>query len=184
MISGIDVSSYQTTHFPTSGNDFAFIKATEGTTYVNPNQNGQTYTGREAGLVLGFYHYLHGGNYAEQAQFFVDKCASIPGDILAVDWEESSVSCANKDFFLKTVKRLRPKHKVILYCNRDFWLHHDNTSFCQDGLWIADPNHVQGKPGIMHHWDFHQYGVRGNTDQDVANFSSRNALRTWAHDLL
>ena len=35
---------------------------------------------------------------------------------------------------------------MILYCNRDFWLHRDSTSFCADGLWIADPSAPEGQP--------------------------------------
>lgn len=184
MINGIDVSGYQRTSFVTSGLDFAWIKATEGTSYINPHQNGQAYTARHDGLVTGFYHFLVPGNFNQQADYFVNKCGSVPGDMLAVDWEIPGISCADKDSFIRTVKRLRPKHKVLLYCNTDYWLNRDITSYCGDGLWIADPSAPVGKPNIQHQWTFHQYGIRGGTDVDVSDFRSRNGLRTWAHELV
>lgn len=183
-IQGIDVSSYQAETFTTSGLDFVFVKATEGTSYINPKQGKQAATARTAGLVLGFYHFLHPGNIAAQAAYFVDRCASVEGDLLVCDWETTGSgehpSNADKDAFLREVKRLRPGHKVGLYCNTDYWLHRDGTSNCGDFLWIADPQPAPGKPRIKHPWTFHQYSISGGVDRNVANFATRAALRTWA----
>lgn len=184
MINGIDVASYQPETYAVTGLDFVFVKATEGTSYINPRMARQAATARSAGLALGFYHFLHPGNIAAQAQYFVDKCASLHGDMLVCDWESApgagGASCAEKDAFLREVKRLRPTtHKVGLYCNTDYWLHRDKTSYCADFLWIADPNHPAGHPRIEHPWTFHQHSISGGTDRDVANFASRAALRAW-----
>ena len=182
MINGIDVASYQDATPSVSGLDFVFIKATEGRSYVSGKQNRQAATARTAGLVVGFYHFLHPGNIQAQAEWFVDKCASLEGDMLVCDWETTAdgkrPTCAEKDQFLRAVKKLRPTHKVGLYCNTDYWKHRDTTSFCQDFLWIADPNSPKGKPSIKAKWLFHQWGQRG-TDQDVAAFNSRSDLRNW-----
>lgn len=183
MISGIDVASYQAETFPTSGLDFVFVKATEGTAYVNPKMGRQAATARAAGLPLGFYHFLRSGNVAAQAAYFVDRCASLQGDMLVCDWETSGTdrpSNADKDAFLREVKRLRPGHRVGLYCNTDYWLNRDHTSDCGDFLWIADPNHPAGHPAIKHAWTFHQYASTGGTDRNVAQFANRAALRSWA----
>lgn len=183
MIRGIDVASYQERSYPTTGLDFVFVKATEGTTYVNPKMGGQAATARTAGLVLGFYHFLHPGNVKAQAAYFVDRCASLPGDMLVCDWETTGTGTrptnADKDAFLREVKRLRPGHRVGLYCNLDYWKNRDTTSYAADFLWIADPGAPVGKPRIKAPWRFHQYAVSGGTDRNAASFASRAALRAW-----
>lgn len=183
MISGIDVASYQDRTYPTSGLDFVFVKATEGTSYINPKMGTQAATARTAGLALGFYHFLHPGDVKAQAAYFVAKCASLPGDMLVCDWETppggKGASCAEKDAFIKAVKLLRPGHKVGLYCNTDYWKNRDTTSYAGDFLWIADPNHPAGHPGIKAAWKFHQHSQAGGLDRNVALFLSRAALRDW-----
>jgi GH25 family lysozyme M1 (1,4-beta-N-acetylmuramidase) len=182
MLRGIDVSSYQSSSYDTDGLSFVFIKATEGRSYVNPKLSAQTKRGRDAGLVVGFYHFLWPGNLTEQAGYFVRKAPEKRGDILAVDWERTGsgtrASNAEKDRFIREVKELRPHSKVILYCNRDFWLNVDTTSYAGDGLWIADYV-TAGKPRIKADWRFHQY-TDDPLDKNVADFSSESALREWA----
>ncbi|MFK0297339.1 GH25 family lysozyme, partial [Streptomyces sp. NPDC090442] len=57
-VRGIDVSSYQPSTYNTNGRDFVFVKATEGTSYINPRQSAQAAQARRNGLVVGFYHFL------------------------------------------------------------------------------------------------------------------------------
>lgn len=182
MLHGVDVSSYNSS-YSTEGLDFVFIKATEGRSYLNPHQSAQASQARKAGCVVGFYHFLWPGNIAAQAKYFVEKCASVQGDLLACDWELTGEgTCAGnaqKDQFLAEVKRLRPTHRVLLYCNREFWLHRDTTSYAADGLWIADYVSA-GHPRIKASWRIHQY-TDSPLDKDVADFASRAALKKWAH---
>ncbi|MEU4878127.1 GH25 family lysozyme [Streptomyces sp. NPDC021608] len=182
MLKGIDVSSNNQS-FSISGVNFVIVKATEGHTYTNPKQKQQAATARSAGLVVGFYHFLWPGDVDAQAQYFVEHCDSREGDILAVDWETTDVntraSSAEKDAILHRIKALRPSHRVILYCNRDFWLHHDTTSHACDGLWIADYECSPGHPHITAPWLIHQY-TRKPLDTNVARFDSRAAMSSWA----
>lgn len=183
MLQGIDVSEHQSS-FSTEGLSFVFVKATEGRTYINPKQIAQAKQARDAGCVVGFYHFLWPGNIAAQAAYFVEQCASHEVDLLAADWEwthsRTRASNAEKDSFIREVKRLRPRHRVLLYCNRDFWLHHDTTSYAGDGLWIADYTSM-AKPRIKADWTFHQYSDSdGKLDRNVADFKSAAALREWA----
>jgi GH25 family lysozyme M1 (1,4-beta-N-acetylmuramidase) len=181
MLQGIDVSSYQS-DFDTKGLSFVFVKATEGRSYVNPKMSAQVNRAREAGCVVGFYHFLWPDNIKAQAEYFVSKATEKRGDLLAADWERTSegtyASNAQKDEFIREVKRLRPSHRVLLYCNRDFWLNHDTTSYAGDGLWIADYV-TAGKPRIQAKWRIHQY-TDDPLDKDVADFDSKDALRDWA----
>lgn len=184
MLHGIDVSAYQSSTYNTDGLSFVFIKATEGRSYTNPRLTAQTKTARDAGLTVGFYHFLWPGSLTAQAEYFVHQAPDRPGDILAVDWEPTSdgsyASNTEKDQFIRKVKQLRPDNQVVLYCNRSFWLDIDVTSYAGDGLWIADYV-TAGKPRIKAKWLFHQY-TSDPYDKNVASFESRAALREWATD--
>ncbi|MFF3496133.1 glycoside hydrolase family 25 protein [Streptomyces sp. NPDC002795] len=181
MIRGIDVSSHQST-FDTDGVSFVFIKATEGRSYVNPRLAAQTKRARDAGCVVGFYHFLWPGNITAQAEYFVSKAPEKAGDLLAADWETTGegthASNAEKDKFIREVKRLRPNHRTLLYSNRNFWLNIDTTSYAGDGLWIADYVSA-GKPRIQADWRIHQYTDRP-LDKNVADFDSKAAMKEWA----
>jgi len=104
--------------------------------------------------------------------------------MLFVDWENTSsgtrASGAEKDAFIREVKLLRGStHRVGLYCNRDFWVNRDTTSYAGDALWIADYNGRPGEPGIKARWLFHQY-TSSPLDMNVSRFADRPALRAWA----
>jgi GH25 family lysozyme M1 (1,4-beta-N-acetylmuramidase) len=182
MLHGIDVSAYQSSSYATDGLSFVFIKATEGRSYVNPRLAAQAKTARDAGLVVGFYHFLWPGNLTAQADYFLRHAPDRPGDILAVDWETTGdgthASNAEKDSFIRRLKALRPDNRVVLYANRDFWLTVDTTSYAGDGLWIADYVSA-GKPRIKAKWLFHQYTSEPH-DRDVTRFAQEDDLRAWA----
>lgn len=181
---GIDVAVYQSSTYSTSGIAFAFVKATEHTNYINPRHAAQVTRARNANLVVGHYHFLWPGNIQGQAEYFVEHASVQPGDILACDWEttggKTRASSAEKDAFIKAVQKLRPRNKVVLYCNTSFWKSYDTSSFAGDGLWIADPNHPAGQPSVTHPWVFQQYSSAGGTDRNIANFPSAAALKAWA----
>lgn len=187
MIYGIDVSSYQAAHFPTTvaGHSvgFSFIKATEGTGYVNPRMKSQAAWARSHDHVAGFYHFVQPGNMTSQAAYFVSHCDSTEGDILALDWEVPGVSSAAKDEFLREVKRLRPTHRVMLYCSQSYWTSRDASSYAADGLWIAQYNGKPGKPAITADWKIHQY-TSTPVDTNIADWASASAMRAWARGLI
>lgn len=181
-VDGQDWSSYQDAQPPTTGLSFVFIKATEGTSYVNPRMAEQASWARKNNLVVGFYHFLRPGSMSDQVKFFLDKAPKQAGDILALDWEDGGVNCASKDEALAALKASSPNHKTVLYCNRDTWLGSDTTSQCGDGLWIADytvSGVTPGQPRIQHPWTFHQY-TDTPIDKDLANFPTVAALKAWA----
>jgi hypothetical protein len=179
-IKGIDVASYQSSTFSTSGLAFVMVKATEGTGYVNPRHAAQVAHARAEGVAVGHYHFARPGSVSDQVAYFRKHAGIKAGDILAMDWEDTGVSCAEKDSFIKALQKAAPTHRVLLYCNRDFWLHRDTTSFCGDGLWIADPGAEAGHPRVEHAWTVHQYSSAGGLDRNVAAFADKAALTAWA----
>jgi hypothetical protein len=187
---GIDVSAYQPATYDTAGLDFVIVKATEGLSYTNPRMTAQAKRARDAGLIVGFYHYPHMANDPmAEANYFLRQAPIQPGDVIVFDWEgydtaNRGVSKARqvvyRDAWLTYVKGKLPGHKVGMYANTEYWLNIDTSSNCGDFLWIATGGKPAGQPGITYPWTFHQYSTANNIDHDVANFPSRAALAAWA----
>ncbi len=103
---GIDEASYQSENIASYPDaKFAIAKTTEGLSYQNPKARNQVITAKQAGIVVGGYHYAHfsgnvnqaiqEGNFAVQ----VAKNTGIPlGSLYAADWETGSgnVTSGNK----------------------------------------------------------------------------------------
>lgn len=83
---GIDVSSYDgDVDWPakvSSGMSFAWVKATEGTSYQNPFFTSQYNGSQSAGLIRGAYHFALPSNSSgkDQATYFSDHGGGWPGD--------------------------------------------------------------------------------------------------------
>ncbi|MGW3195203.1 glycoside hydrolase family 25 protein [Streptomyces sp. NPDC001118] len=185
MLTGIDVSSYQSTSYSTAGLSFVGIKVSEGLSYVNSKWVAQRATARAAGLVTIFYHYPHIANSpAAEADYFLAQINLVAGDVLCLDWEWYGQSVTDqqardyKTAWLAYVKAKAPGHRVIVYADRNNWLNVDNNSNAGDGLWIADYV-TAGQPRVQDPWVFHQYSDQPQ-DMDVANFATVDALRAWA----
>lgn len=200
MLQGIDISSYQSSSYNTSGLSFVFIKITEGTAYVNPEWVAQRQVARDHGLVNGFYHYPHLANDPiAEADHFLSQINLVAGDVLCLDWEwygqtvtddngnnvTSQRALSYRAKFVPYVQSKAPGHKVIVYSDVSNWKNVDQTSYCGDGLWIADYV-AAGQPRITDPWVFHQYSDAASQggDADVANpamFPGGMAdLKKWA----
>src|SRR5262249_30914036 len=75
------------------------VKASQGASYVDPAAREHIKRAREAGLLLGAYHFLTGENGADQADHFLDAAADafglgdndpFDGYLLALDWERNT----------------------------------------------------------------------------------------------
>lgn len=188
-IYGQDWSSYQSPTPDTTGLGFAFVKVTEGLSYINPEWVGQRDHAKANGLVWGAYHYpdMHNSDHAE-ADFFLSQVNWQPGDLVCLDWEgydaanagvPASEQLAYKEDYLRYVKSRLPHNPVGLYANTDYWWHVDSTGFYGDFLWIATTGRAAGDPGIQASWLFHQYSD-SPVDSDYCHLDSTDALRSWA----
>jgi len=71
-MNGYDISSYQAElNAGIVPSDFVFIKATEGTKYINPTWRKQAGQVTQANKLLGFYHFASTGNPIAEADFFI-----------------------------------------------------------------------------------------------------------------
>jgi GH25 family lysozyme M1 (1,4-beta-N-acetylmuramidase) len=195
---GVDVASYQ--HNPSidwqqvhaSGVKFAFIKATEGTGYVNPYLTADLSGTQQAGIYRGVYHFARPdastGDAANEARYFVAHAGptSGPGVLPPVlDLEVTgglgvSALQAWVSAWLQTVEKLTGRAPII-YVSPYFWQHSmgDSTAFHHYPLWIANYGVTSPTvPGGWPTWTFWQgsstgqvQGISGSTDTDAFNGS-------------
>lgn len=93
-MNGIDVSSWQTgIEVDEMSMDFVITKATEGTSYVNPDCDRVYQDAKRAGYSLGVYHFASGGDALAEAKHFVDNIGGYIGDaVLVLDFEGTAVN--------------------------------------------------------------------------------------------
>lgn len=198
-MNGIDVASYQTgIDFSRVPCDFAIIKATEGTNYVNPACNAQYSSAKGAGKLLGLYHYVTGGNANAEANFFVDSIKNYIGQaILCIDWESGGNGAWGNMGYLKQLCQQvinRTGVRPLIYVQASAYAPVSQVARELNlGLWIAqyasmDPTGYQAHP-----WNEGSYacvirqysstgrlpGWGGNLDLNIA-YMDRNAWQRYA----
>lgn len=93
-MNGIDVSNWQHGINVSQMQDVEFViaKATEGTTYVNPDCDRVYRDARASGKKTGVYHFARQGDAIAQAKYFVDNISGYIGQsVLVLDYESSAV---------------------------------------------------------------------------------------------
>ena len=102
-LNGVDISSNNSVDVKKIPYDFCIVKATQGTTYINPDfYKIDTVLGM--GKLAGCYHYVGGGGAAAEAKFFYNKVKKYIGKaIMAIDWESVQNSAWNDVTYLKTL---------------------------------------------------------------------------------
>lgn len=186
LYEGIDVSGWQENinyeEVRNSGIDIVYMKASEGSNFVDPYFN-QNYTNAKAnGLKVGFYHYLTARSVEEamiEARFFVATISGKNPDCkLAMDFESFgslTVSEINEIgiAFIRTVESLSKK-EVVIYSNTN-----DATTIFEGEitnypLWVAQYEVEEPTPnGKWDTWVGWQYtdlgeiaGINGYVDRD------------------
>ncbi|MFC7219028.1 GH25 family lysozyme [Streptomyces polyrhachis] len=212
-VQGIDVSHWQGAinwnSVRGSGIQFAWTKATEGTSYkdsrFSANYSGAYY----AGVIRGAYHFArpNSSSGATQANFFASNGGAwsrdnltLPG-VLDIENNPSGAMCYGLsqtsmrswilDFY--NTYKARTTRDVVIYTSPSWW----NT--CTGGwsgmatrspLWVAHwtSNHTPTKPTGFTAWTVWQYtssgsvpGVAGNVDRDKFN-GDRSRLLALANN--
>ncbi|MFG3125304.1 lysozyme [Streptomyces sp. NPDC048201] len=205
---GHDVSSHQKRvdwrSVRAKGARFAYVKATESTTYRNPYFTGQYDGARRAGLIRGAYHFAlpDRSSGAAQAAYFVRHGGDWRADGRtlppALDIEYNPYDKRHKCYGLSRRRMVRwvrsfsdevrreTGRRPVIYTTTNWWTActGDSRAFSADhALWIAshgsaDPGRL---PGGWRYWTFWQHGTKGRLpgDQDLFGGSSAR-LRTFA----
>jgi GH25 family lysozyme M1 (1,4-beta-N-acetylmuramidase) len=195
-VPGIDVSHWQGTinwsSVAAAGKQFAFTKATEGTTYVDPTVGTNTSGAQGAGVLVGVYHFAHPDTdtAAAEAQHFIAAAAQYAGNGFlrpVLDLEDGStlgktaLSQWTNDWCAAVQAALGVD--PIIYCNTNYASNFLDASVNTHPLWIANWSTSYGDPNTTGSpptgawggaWDFWQYsstgtvsGISGNVDLDV-----------------
>lgn len=139
---GIDVSNWQRgIEVDEMDMDFVICKATEGTSYINPDCDRVYQDAKRSGKKTGVYHYASGRDALAEAKFFVDNISDYIGEsILVLDFEADAVNEGvgwAKDF-LDAVYNMTGV-KPLIYMSRSVVNRYDWTSVHDAGygLWVA-----------------------------------------------
>jgi len=199
-VQGLDVSHYQGdinwTKVYGAGYRFAFVKATGGVSFRDPNFTANMEQASEAGLIVGAYYFAYPeyNDAVSEAQHFL----SVAGDYMKIGYlrpvldleddpkEDSYPYRMGKDnlsnwihTWMNTVKNETGIEPIIYtgwYARVGDYL---NDSIAEYDLWIADWTYdpaISPDTGIWESWDFWQYsnkgaipGIAGDVDLDLFN---------------
>lgn len=176
---GVDVSDNNPEHIDWArasgaGISFAYVKATEGMSYVNPYLSSQWHGARFVGITTGLYHFAHTANSPfDDARSFAAVVeqyqANQPGCLPpCLDIE---VRCSDPNawvyHFITTLWGLAGHRPVLLYSPASWWssgyLHQDWAP--EVNYWVAS----WGTPPAQPSWTSkqvvsHQYTSNGRVD--------------------
>lgn len=186
---GIDVSNWQKNidyaKVKNAGIKIVYIKASEGTTFIDPYLEKNYANAKANNLMIGFYHFLTARTVSQaeaQASFFASVIEGKEVDCkLAMDYEQfygvstdeiNQIAVA----FLRKLKQITKKD-VIVYSNLNNLRNTFNKSVSNEGnLWLAYYNNINNLIGVNSAWDTYigiQYtssgsipGIQGNVDRD------------------
>ncbi|SOC40643.1 GH25 family lysozyme [Ureibacillus acetophenoni] len=186
---GLDVSRHQEEvdfkAVANAGVEIVYIKASEGTEWIDPYFEKNYEGAKAAGLKVGFYHYIIARSVSDainEANFFVSVIEDKPFDTkLAVDFEDfgeltkeeiNQITLA----FAEEVENLTGK-EVVIYSNSNNASNIFDESLTKYSLWVAqyDGNEISNEV-IWDTWAGWQYtdtgtieGVNGNADLNIFN---------------
>ena len=205
-VQGMDVSSYQgNVAWSTAWNNgarFAYVKATEGTTYTNP-YFAQQYNGSyNVGMIRGAYHFAHPNSSSgtTQADYFVNNGGGWSGDgktlppALDIEYNPSGATCygLTQSSMISWIRafsnevHLRTNKYPMIYSTLDWWTTcTGNTSAfaATNPFWIAKYSSTPPTPPAgTATWTMWQYASSGTFpgDQDYFNgaYTQLQALAT------
>ena len=142
-LNGIDISWYQRgINIAAVPADFVIVKATEGTGYINPCFRAQADATLNSGKLLGIYHYISGGNWRLEAEYFVNTVKDYVGRaVLALDFESGGNSAYDDTAYLQqcaqTVYNLTGARPLLYGSQRDYGRLAAVSKATNCGLWIA-----------------------------------------------
>ena len=175
-LNGVDIASYQAGIQPAGmkTTDFVIVKFTQGTDYLNPHAEDQYGAAKQAGKLLGAYHYGGGKDPVAEARFFVSQIRGKIGEcILALDWEgkQNGVFGTGRDVawcltFLDEVYRLTGV-RAFIYMSKSVCRRYDWTRVAENyPLWCA------------------QYANRNTTGYQDDPWTDNKGFGAWEKDTI
>ena len=165
---GVDISHYQGSinwskvH---TSKDYAYAKATEGTSYTDLSFGTNWQAMKAAGVTRGAYHFYRASqDPVKQADFFVQTIANKGGfnagsdlapmvDVEVTDGASAATLVSGlKKFIAEAESKLGGNVKLVIYTGPSFWINTlGNPNLSTNPLWIAHYT-TAAKPWIPSHW--------------------------------
>jgi len=192
-VEGIDVSHHQGSidwaQVCSAGYRFAFVKASEGVGWTDPNFEANMENGREAGLLMGAYHFARpdlGNSPVDEAEYFINIASKYLAEgflrpVLDLERGASLGKDALSEWVHTWMETVRKETGIepILYVNSNYANNYLDESLTKYYLWIAHWTYdisVSPNTGIWESWSFWQYsdngsipGIAGGVDLDLFN---------------
>ena len=200
-VRGVDVASFQGTSINWSqtlntGIEFAFVKGTEGTSYVNPDLSSQAGGAHAAGLATGVYDFGHpdvnastAGAVAE-ADYFINNAGQYTGPgylppVLDLEVGSSLGKTILTNWVVAWANEVQARTgvKPIIYVNTNYASNYLNSNVSAYTLWVANYTYsLDSQPGtgVWPGYTFWQYagGPSGGTYDQTSIIPGINALNS------
>lgn len=183
QLNGIDVASYQPNiNVANVEGDFAIVKATEGTGYVNPYFKNQAQSTIAGNKLLGLYHFADGYDYRAEADHFLNHARPYLGkSILALDFEGDVTKTGGVTWaknFLDYVQ-LKTGQTPFIYMGLSDENHYNWSSVANKyPLWVAQYNNYNTNHGYTPR---NIYGKVKHWDKiSIFQYSASNKIKGWS----
>ncbi len=180
LIEGVDVSHWQKRinwqKLKAEGHEFAFVKATEGSDYVDPMFKAHVQGAQEAGILVGAYHYFKPRLLPDdQVEHFMNVVSSVKLDLppaLDLETMDGLTAPVVKTSTLRWLIRveLGVSRRPIIYSGLYFINGLNNPhEYAKYPLWLAQyRNRMPTIPHPFEKWTFWQNSGT-NLDHDYFN---------------
>lgn len=161
---GIDVSGWQPSDITSRVTaDFAIVKTTQGTGYVNPNANAQIANAQATGKEIGIYHYAGGGDCNAEADYFLKHSAGyVRKAVLILDWEsDQNAQWGNSAWPTCWVNRVKQQTAGVIpmvYVSASALGQVAGARAAGSGLWVAQYANTLPTGYQSHPWKLGAYG--------------------------
>ncbi|MEU4806728.1 lysozyme [Actinosynnema sp. NPDC023587] len=190
VVEGIDVSSHQGDvdwwHWWGQGKRFAYVKATESTTYRNPHFTQQYDGSYHVGMIRGAYHFAlpDQSSGTAQADFFVDHGGGWSGDgktlpgALDMEYNPYGSICygLSKESMVAWVAAFHDRYHArtgrhpVVYTSANWWNQCAAGDFSATSpLWVA--RYASGVGALPHAWGYHTFWQYTSSPLDQNQFN-------------
>jgi lysozyme len=170
----IDISHWQ--GFPdfkkvrAAGVVACIMKATEGTSYIDPNRAANYVNAVHAGIACCTYHWIKPGGAKQQMAFYLETVDPVPGERMVIDYEEDGCTLQDLHEAVQALLDDPRELQVTVYSGHLLkeQLGDDCDEFLQENtdLWLAQ--YTDGEPdwpaGTYESWALWQYSETGIVD--------------------
>jgi lysozyme len=164
---------------------FVIIKATEGSSFTDPEYEENISEARTVGFVCGVYHFYDPGvSPQKQAEHFIRTVKLQKGDLApVVDVERSGRSSGDlQRELLEFLKALESHYgiKPIIYASSKFRKRHlNNPAFDSYPFWVA--HYYVVRPETDKEWSFWQFTDHANV-KGIREYTDFNVFRGTEND--